>query len=61
MRKIGWKPEAKFQEAMRDTIQWYKDNLRWIQDIKNRGANLHYMQRIEMEDIRSAIPKAVKI
>ena len=24
--KLGWKPEHKFEDALNETINWYKDN-----------------------------------
>ena len=26
-RELGWKPKAKFDEALRETIEWYKENI----------------------------------
>lgn len=29
LRKIGWQPQAQFDDALQGTIQWYKDNREW--------------------------------
>lgn len=31
--ELGWLPETKFEDGIRQTIQWYLDNKRWWQDI----------------------------
>lgn len=32
---IGWKPETPFAEGIVTTIQWYLDNQKWLDDLKN--------------------------
>jgi len=39
--KLGWQPEYKFGEAMRETIAWYKENQWWWKKIKS-GKYLKY-------------------
>ena len=34
LRKLGWQPEHKFEEAMRLTIDWYKNNPDWWKKLK---------------------------
>jgi len=39
-KQLGWKPETKFEEGLRMTIQWYKENRNWWENIlsgKYRG------------------------
>lgn len=33
---LGWRPEVPFEEGMRRTIQWYKNNPRWWKPLKKR-------------------------
>jgi len=33
IRKLGWKPRHEFEDAMRKTIGWYRDNERWWRKI----------------------------
>lgn len=33
--ELGWSPETKFDDGMKKTIQWYLDNLNWLDDIKS--------------------------
>jgi dTDP-glucose 4,6-dehydratase len=35
-REVGWKPSNTFEEAMPKTIQWYQNNLDWVEKIKER-------------------------
>jgi len=29
VRKLGWKPKTKFEDGLKKTVQWYKDNVWW--------------------------------
>jgi len=29
IKKLGWKPESKFEERLRETVKWYMDNEWW--------------------------------
>ena len=33
IEKLGWKPKTKFEEGIRKTIEWYKNNERWWKPI----------------------------
>jgi len=33
IRKLGWRPEHQFDEALQETIQWYLDNKSWWQGL----------------------------
>ena len=35
-RELGWRPKAAFEQALKDTINWYKNNPKWWQDIKGK-------------------------
>jgi dTDP-glucose 4,6-dehydratase len=43
-RELGWAPKRRFEEAIRTTIQWYKDNQDWWRSIKS-GEYLTYYER----------------
>ncbi|QEG39107.1 dTDP-glucose 4,6-dehydratase [Roseimaritima ulvae] len=32
-RELGWKPHRVFEEAIRETVQWYLDNQAWVERI----------------------------
>jgi dTDP-glucose 4,6-dehydratase len=34
--ELGWTPEVEFEEGMRQTIQWYKDNRAWWEPLKKK-------------------------
>jgi dTDP-glucose 4,6-dehydratase len=42
-RELGWSPKHRFEEAIKTTIQWYKDNPSWWQNIKS-GEYLKYYE-----------------
>ena len=29
VKKLGWKPKANFEAALKETIRWYKENKAW--------------------------------
>lgn len=35
IRKLGWKPSVNFEEGLKLTVRWYKDNTDWWQKIKS--------------------------
>ena len=42
--ELGWKPRFTFEQAIRQTVQWYLDHADWWKAIKS-GEYLHYYQR----------------
>src|SRR4051812_9104416 len=43
-RELGWEPKHQFDEAIRATIRWYRDNEPWWRGVKS-GEYLKYYQR----------------
>jgi dTDP-glucose 4,6-dehydratase len=43
-RELGWKPQIKFEEGLRDTVQWYRDHAEWVAAIRT-GDYLKYYER----------------
>ena len=35
-RELGYEPQVKFEDGLRETIQWYRDNSEWWKPLKNR-------------------------
>jgi len=35
LRALGWKPEIDFEQGLRETIQWYRDNRAWWEPLKS--------------------------
>ena len=35
-QEIGYEPQVKFEDGLRETIQWYRDNEAWWKPLKNR-------------------------
>jgi dTDP-glucose 4,6-dehydratase len=42
-RELGWEPRHRFEQAIRTTIQWYRDNEKWWREIKS-GDYLKYYE-----------------
>jgi dTDP-glucose 4,6-dehydratase len=34
LKQLGWKPEVAFEEGLKDTVRWYRDNEWWWRPIK---------------------------
>jgi dTDP-glucose 4,6-dehydratase len=35
-RELGYEPKVKFEDGLKETIQWYRDNEAWWKPLKNR-------------------------
>ena len=44
-RELGWEPKHKFDQAIKATIQWYKDHEDWWRAIKNGDYLKYYEQQ----------------
>ena len=44
IKRLGWKPEYRFNQALKQTIDWYKNNQEWWKKIK-LGEYLKYYQK----------------
>ena len=36
-RELGYKPQVKFEDGLRDTIEWYRNNRAWWEPLKQRA------------------------
>jgi len=48
-RELGWRPTTRFEEGLRQTVAWYLEHARWVEDVRS-GAyrewiRLNYEQR----------------
>jgi dTDP-glucose 4,6-dehydratase len=44
--KLGWKPKCNFEEALDNTIKWYRDNEQWWRNIKEKQVSFQkYYQK----------------
>jgi len=44
LMSLGWKPKIKFENGLRDTIQWYVNNQSWWKQIKD-GEFMEYYKK----------------
>lgn len=42
--ELGWKPQYTFEEGMKETIQWYLDNLDWVKNIVSGDYTKYYSE-----------------
>jgi dTDP-glucose 4,6-dehydratase len=50
LRKMGWTPEVEFEEGLRETIRWYRDNPAWWQRIKHQTEDFARWKKRWYED-----------
>ena len=41
-RELGWLPETRFSDGIRDTIRWYLDNRAWWEEIVSGEYQAYY-------------------
>jgi dTDP-glucose 4,6-dehydratase len=41
LRTLGWKPQVPFEEGLRDTVRWYRENEWWWRPIKEADPAFH--------------------
>jgi dTDP-glucose 4,6-dehydratase len=44
-RELGWRPEIRFEDGMRETLDWYLNNVTWVEHVKS-GAYRGYYERM---------------
>ena len=40
--ELGWKPEYSFEAGIKETIDWYLDNLDWMNQVKSGEYQAYY-------------------
>jgi dTDP-glucose 4,6-dehydratase len=50
VHQLGWKPKYSFEDAMRETVGWYKDNRWWWEKLKS-GEYLEYYKQHYKRDL----------
>ena len=45
--ELGWEPKFDFATWLEETIQWYKDNRKWWENIKNGSYEAYYKKQYE--------------
>ena len=45
--ELGWQPEIKFEDGLRSTIEWYKNNETWWRNVKNGSYQEYYKKNYE--------------
>jgi dTDP-glucose 4,6-dehydratase len=43
-RELGWGPAEQFESGLRRTVQWYLDNLAWVENVRT-GAYLQWIEQ----------------
>lgn len=41
-RELGWSPRVPFEQGLKETIQWYRDNRSWIETIRSGEYKTYY-------------------
>jgi dTDP-glucose 4,6-dehydratase len=45
LRSLGWQPVRTWEDGIRDTVAWYRDNRDWWEPIKRSGGYREYYER----------------
>ena len=44
-KELGWQPKYQFEEALKLTINWYKNNQNWWKSLKNKDYEEYYQRQ----------------
>jgi dTDP-glucose 4,6-dehydratase len=42
LRGLGWEPQKRFEDGLRETVEWYRDNRAWWEPIKSGEYRAYY-------------------
>jgi len=54
--ELGWRASISFEEGLRETVQWYKDNRAWVEQIRS-GAYRDYYRK-QYAHLAEPVPNA---
>lgn len=40
-RELGWSPTVKFEDGLARTIEWFKQNTQWVENVKKRSGEIN--------------------
>jgi dTDP-glucose 4,6-dehydratase len=44
-QELGWSPEHKFEEGIRETVMWYINNWQWLENAINRPEHVNWIKK----------------
>lgn len=47
IKTLGWRPEAVFEQKIVDTINWYRNNPKWIANVKRKAGDFNPSKNYE--------------
>jgi dTDP-glucose 4,6-dehydratase len=48
--ELGWKPMTRLDEGLRQTIEWYSNNAKWLADVRGGNYLSYYQKNYENRD-----------
>lgn len=51
LRGLGWAPTYSFEESLRATVDWYRDNRWWWEKIKSGAYSAYYQQQYGQREV----------
>ncbi|KAB2832588.1 MAG: NAD-dependent epimerase/dehydratase family protein, partial [Candidatus Brocadia sp.] len=56
LKSLGWKAQIKFENGLKDTIQWYENNQSWWKRIKNGEFMEYYHKQYKHRFANAGLP-----
>ncbi len=53
--ELGWQPDIPFEQGLRETIEWYRDNPSWVAHARSGAYKTYYERMYSNQEVREQV------